>query len=511
MVLSKVLALFALSVALLFGQSVTQQDYDSNASGANTSEMILTPTSVARGLGLRCKLQGDGQAIYAQPLVAAGVGPSGHDLIVFATLGNHAYAYDGQTCAQVWATSQFDTPRPDPGQATQLLYGSAVGCLSTGVLDIPNNWYFLVCENNTPAWVLRKLNLTTGAVIASQTVSMQVPGTGTTGDTIIGGMLQFTATNQIQREGLVLSGGNIYFAFAAAAEPYAGNIPWHGWMPEYNESLVQQHVFCTTPNGNGGSIWAGTFAVDVSGNLYAITGNGDWDGTANYSMSYLKLSPALALLDFWTPSDWAALSAADIDLGSNRAFLIPGTTYVMSVGKDFKLTVLDTTSMGHLNGTPHQQFTINGTTPTDVTGSYAGMLMNNVYYTPTTNAGFFSFAFNTGTALFNTSPNRTFQQSFPGGIPAGSANGTNSGLVWIVTPAADAEVSAQAGTLRAFDAGSLIEIWNSGLNANDALGNMAKFAIPTISHGQVYVSTQSGWVGVYGAIGGTVTSGVVIK
>jgi hypothetical protein len=44
----------------------------------------------------------------------------------------------------------------------------------------------------------------------------------------------------------------------------------------------------TTPNRLGGSIWqAGRApAVDEKGNIYVVTGNGDYDGVANFSESF---------------------------------------------------------------------------------------------------------------------------------------------------------------------------------------------------------------------------------
>lgn len=57
-------------------------------------------------------------------------------------------------------------------------------------------------------------------------------------------------------------------------------------------------------------------AADSSGDIYAITSNGSWDGTSNFSDSFVKLSPNLIVLDYFTPYNQATLSANDQDLGS---------------------------------------------------------------------------------------------------------------------------------------------------------------------------------------------------
>ena len=53
------------------------------------------------------------------------------------------------------------------------------------------------------------------------------------------------------------------------------------------------------------------------------------------------------------------------------------------------------------------------------------------------------------------------------------------------------------GVLRAFDANTLHEIWNSHTPGNE-VGNFAKFSPPTVANGRVYVPTYDGRLVVYG-------------
>jgi outer membrane protein assembly factor BamB len=54
--------------------------------------------------------------------------------------------------------------------------------------------------------------------------------------------------------------------------------------------------------------------------------------------------------------------------------------------------------------------------------------------------------------------------------------------------------------LRAFDATTLRELWNSTLDPSfaDLLGDCSKFSPPTIANGKVYVATFSNRLVVYG-------------
>jgi len=89
-------------------------------------------------------------------------------------------------------------------------------------------------------------------------------------------------------------------------------------------------------------------AADDDGNVYVVTGYGSWDGMRNFSESFLKLTPQLKLLDWFTPTNHFALDKRDIDLDSSGATLIPGTHLVLGGGKEGILYTLDARNLGHL-------------------------------------------------------------------------------------------------------------------------------------------------------------------
>jgi outer membrane protein assembly factor BamB len=102
-------------------------------------------------------------------------------------------------------------------------------------------------------------------------------------------------------------------------------------------------------------------------------------------------------------------------------------------------------------------------------------------------------------------------RSMPGAFLSLSANGGDpkTGIVWATHPTGcrptdpktqctdkksptcwcDANVGVFPGMLRAIDASSLKELWNSNQNPDDQLGYSAKFTAATIANGRVYVAT----------------------
>ena len=116
------------------------------------------------------------------------------------------------------------------------------------------------------------------------------------------------------------------------------------------KSLRQTAVFNTSPTGQEASIWQSgqAPAIDAAGNIYVVTANGSWDGKSNFGESFLKLSPDLKLLDWFTPTNHAYLDSTDADLDASGATLVPGTHIVMDGGKQGVLYLVNADNMGHL-------------------------------------------------------------------------------------------------------------------------------------------------------------------
>ena len=120
-----------------------------------------------------------------------------------------------------------------------------------------------------------------------------------------------------------------------------------------------------------------------------------------------------------------------------------------------------------------------------------------------------AFKYNSSTKVFNTTP---FKQStntvYPGytngPAVALSANGTTTGtgIIWTTEPLLYDTINRHApGLLRAYNADDVTnEIWDSNMNAGDAIGDWAKFVPPVVANGKVYVGSFHNQVHVFGVL-----------
>src|SRR5437879_4876113 len=226
------------------GMQVLTQHNDNARTGANLAESILTPDAVSAAgrFGKRFEWQVEGH-VYAQPLyvpnVAFSEGP--RNAVYVATMHNVVYAFDAdapQASGPIWKQSLGPfVPLPDPGIGPQPLPGEppiykdiadAVGIVSTPVISLPQNAIYVVALTKEGAEYrhrLHALDLANGSERLGDPVVIQgsVPGPGAGS---AGGQITFTSNLQLQRAGLLLSGGTVYVAFAS----YGDAGPYHGWV-----------------------------------------------------------------------------------------------------------------------------------------------------------------------------------------------------------------------------------------------------------------------------------------
>ncbi len=517
--------------------NMTTQHNDNNRSGANLNEVFLNTSNVnPNKFGKLFTRQVDGQ-IYAQPLYVCNVNLSGlgiHNVIYVATMHNTVYAFDADdpgATQPLWEASLGPSiPLPDPNIGPQGEYvdiTDEVGIVSTPYISTGNNTMYVVSTNKDPNssdagayshW-LHALDISSGVekLGGPVQISASYPGDG---DGNVNGIIDFTSNRQLQRSALLQSNGRIYIAFAS----YADAIPAHGWVMAYNATtLDQEAVYITTPDyapyifpqlPGLGTIWQGGQgpAADSSGNIYFITGNGDFNGfdfnpmPSDLGDSIVKLTPDLKLMDWFSPHNNSELNMFDLDLGSGGALLIPGTDMLVGGGKEAKLYLIDRNNMGHFNPDNDDQIVqppFSVITRSDIQGDnelvggpvyWNGPNDSFVYVSPM-NASVKAYRFADG-VFEPTTPisESNFTLGDWGGWMSLSANGniSKTGILWVSEP----------NVLHAFDATNLQnELWNSDMNqARDDPGEAAKFCPPTIANGKVYLSTFSGYLAVYGPI-----------
>ncbi len=489
--------------------SVPTANYENGRSNANLQETALTPAKVSTGtFGRIGAFPVDGQ-VYAQPLYISGLsipGQGTHNVLYVATQHNSVFAYDADSASSpvlLWRVN-FGAPVPSSTFGSDYTdISPEVGILSTGTIDTARGVLYLVSaspQGSTVKYRLHALDLTTGAekLNGPTVISASTKGKGPGANN---GTLAFDSMVQIQRPGLLLANDAIYVSFGSHGD--SGD--WHGWLISYNASDLSKRLglFATTPNGIGGSIWQSGHGLtsDSAGNIYAVTGNGDYDGQTNYGESFLKWAGgAPALKDWYTPNNWQMLEDNDYDLSVGPA-LIPGTHQLVAGDKSGQLYLIDGDSMGHLGGGNAQI----------IQGVQWGGIFNFALWNRTDAA--YVYVQEQGSVIKgyqiangNLNPAPALVSSARAGAPlvgmAISANGgqIGTGILWETTSSL---ANPAFGELHAFDASDLSnEVWNSDMTQGpDLLGRLAKFATPTVVNGNVYVPTWSNAVVVYALLG----------
>jgi uncharacterized protein (TIGR03437 family) len=504
------LALLGLTLgAVAFAQvNVLNVNYDNHQTGANLQETSLTPQINWNNFGKAGVFPVDGQ-VYAQPLYVTGVAIGGatYNVVYVATMNNSIFAFNAdapQSPTPLWEVNLGTAVPAGIFNFTDIL--PEIGILGTPAIDAVHQVLYVVADTlpsaaSNPVFQLHALSLVDGHEMYGGPVQIaaSVPGTGAGSSN---GTIAFNAYWQLQRPGLMLANGVLYIAFGSHAD--AGN--YQGWMLAYNPSTLQEKaVYNSAPNGRQAAFWHSgrAPAIDGPGDVFAATGNGDWDGVSNFGESVLHLSGVnLALLDWYTPEDWSNLNDQDWDVGSAGLILIPGTNYLLSGGKSGLLYLVNYDSMGHLGA--NTTSTVQGV-QVNTWGIFDMVLWNNpssgpvVYeYDPAGALKAFQIVSNqiNSTILSQYTPENA---SIYAGL-ALSANAGENGIIWLVTGNQDAD--GDPATLYALDATNLARVlWNSGLNASrDQPGSFTKFAPPTVANGRVYVPTLSNEVAVYGPL-----------
>jgi outer membrane protein assembly factor BamB len=287
----------------------------------------------------------DGQ-LYGEPLVF-------DDRVYVATEADTVYALSALTGAIAWS-AQLGAPVP----ADRLLCSNinpTVGITGTPVIDPARHEIFVVADelrNGTPAHLLTGLNTATGRIELAQDVDPpgQIPA------------------NLLQRTGLTLDHGDVYFGFGGNAEDcgkYKGRVvgvPEAGGTPRF-------FTVDAAPGENNGAVWmgGGAPAVGPTGDLWVTTGNGSLNKHPyDYSDAVLELSPSLHLVQFFAPANWRQDNSNDLDMSTEPVLLPDGQ--VILAGKSQVIYLLNGRHLGGIGG---QQAEISPVCSTNIDGGSA--------------------------------------------------------------------------------------------------------------------------------------------
>ena len=515
------------SIALAGPVDILTNRYDGGRTSANLGETTLSPANVnVQQFGKLYSYPVDG-AVYAQPLYVTGVQIQGtlRNVLYVATMNDKVYAFDADSASPtpLWITDFTNPPAvtavpvPDiTGSTTnQNIYGNA-GIESTPVIDRATNTIYLVArtkENGTYVQRLHALDITTGQERSGSPaiITGSVPGSAL--DSKLGADGQRTITfdpkMHQQRVALALTNGVLLVSWAGHHDIN----PYHGWIMGFDATtLANVGAFAADADSYGGGIWQSGRAptLDAAGNAYFATGNGKWDGVRNFGDSLLKFSVSrsgMKLVDYFTPGNELDLSNHDWDLSGSGFTLLPGTHLLVGGGKEGVLYVVDADNLGgKVPGDTQivQRIPVNG-----------GHVMSGPVYWNSAKSGplvynwceddaLASYRVIGGQLIGPYAKGSVRSPGHPGGALTVTANGSaaDTGIVWASIPTSqNAKQILTAGTLRAYDAETLREIWTSDQNfARDHVGTLVKFVPPTVVDGKVYMATQDNVVAVYGLL-----------
>lgn len=313
------LALLVLVPALSLGAQTMvpwlTRSADNSRSGWNSHETALTQAAI-KAKGIRritiIPVIGDARGMEAQPLILPQVATSRgtRDLMVLPSMANVVRGVDAHDGSEIW-TVTLGKPVNGSQDIDMHNINDHWGCLSTGVIDADLKRLYQVCwvstdgtgNPQTARYFMFVLNVSDGTQAFPPVL---IEGSSGTQD--------FNASMRKQRASLVetnIAGVKTIFGCSGTIkETEAGKAS--GFCFAFDVASNHVTAMLATTAGEGAGIWmAGQGpAADVQGNLYVVTGNGDFDGSSQFGESFLKIkytppsggTPArLRAVDHWTP------------------------------------------------------------------------------------------------------------------------------------------------------------------------------------------------------------------
>lgn len=491
----------------------TTYHFDNARTGWNPFEQALTVRNVRTQFGKLFTMNLDGDML-AQPLYVGGltIGSQGvHNVLFAATEADSVFAFDADNGAPLWSTSLVNpgagfNPVPIGDVGTCKNISPTVGVTSTPVIDTSTNTMYVVAKlqqivAGQKSWhqMLHALDITTGLDQPGSPV--EIGGTITSG----GNVITFDPRWELNRIGLLLSNGVVYVGFGSHCD-FHGPMA-RGWIFGYSASdlsQVAEYVSTGDLNEGFGAFWASGFAfsTDSQGNIYAVTGNGAYDGAISFGDSVMKFAPNLTLMDAFTPYDYQTLDDGDTDLGSGGVMVIPqqGGAFpdmVVQAGKSRNIYLMNQHDLGGL--TPGGPDRVVQMLP-EAIGREHGVWGGPAYYVDPIGQPYifycggqdsmkaFALLTSPSTMLMQTTHSVTKFVGEGGTIPVVSSNGTTpgTGIVWAINRPTHLNLNIRLIAFDATNLGKRLITLPAGTYDNPKGGY---FGVPTVIAGKVYVGT----------------------
>jgi outer membrane protein assembly factor BamB len=375
-------------------------------------------------------------AVYGQPLVIG-------DRVIAATEHNTVYALAAADGHVLWSASLGE---PVPGSELPCGNIDPLGITGTAAYDQNSGLVFVVAETQGGRHTLAGVDLASGAVLLRR--ALPPP--------------QGEEIAHQQRAALTVLDGWVYVAYGGLfgdCGNYLGSVlaaPTTGTGP------LRSY---TVPTPRQGAIWAPGGAVVHHGRLLYGVGNGESTQDYDHSDSVLALSPQLTLADSFSPTQWAADNAADLDLGSMSPTVVGDR--VLTVGKRGVGYLLDANRLGGIGGQLSAQPICPAFGGSAVTGS--------TVYLPCTDS----------TRAVDVDPAGGLRLRWTASVPADGSPVVGGGAVWVT--------DTDHGILYALDPAT------GTPRAQINVGDLPHFASPTLAGDRAYLGTTHSVVAINGA------------
>ena len=372
--------LFALFLAIGAGNAQSILTFHNDAMRGGL--YVMPRLTYDRAAGMHLDREFDGKVeghIYAQPLFWH-FRETNRKLVIVATESNWVYALDARNGKVVWKRS---LGAPVPRSALPCGNISPLGITGTPAIDLIKDAIYLDAmvdaqDGAGAQHLIFGVSVSDGSVLPGFPVNVA--------EALRAHGMTFTPRVQNQRGALLIAENKLFV-------PYGGHLgdcgQYHGWVVGIDLNDPRS-ISAWSTRAFGGGIWApGGIAYDGR-SLFVSTGNtmdaAEWaDGEAIIRLG-LDLKRSSDARDYFAPSDWKALDAADTDLGGVGALPLDimdpdgKAALLLALGKDGKAYLLDRTNLGGIGGAR------------DVQRVARGAIMTSPAVLPTLNGSYVAFA-----------------------------------------------------------------------------------------------------------------------